>query len=71
MSHLIIALFFITIFIGVGVAAQLMVKEYWDEIVNALLGKQPARKPIPSRFTVTVRPRPAFAQAMRPRGAAF
>lgn len=71
MTHLATALFFIMIFIGTGVALQLMVKEYWQEIMAALRLEVPVRRIEPARFTVTLRPRHAAAFAPRRRGAAF
>ena len=70
MTHLAIALFFSMIFIGVGIAAQLLLKEYWSEIVAALHGPDPVRQPaIDPRFKVQVRPKPQFV-TVRPRHAA-
>ena len=62
MTHLAIALFFSMIFIGVGLAAQLLIKEYRHEILAALHGGDPVRQPaIDPRFRVQVRPNPQFA----------
>lgn len=71
MTHLATVLFFIMVFIGAGVALQLMVREYWQEIMAALRLEMPVRQIEPSRFTVTVRPQLASAFARRRRGAAF
>jgi hypothetical protein len=65
-AHLAIALFFSLLFVGVGIAAQLMAKTHRDEILAALRGEMPLRKPAPApRFTVTLRSRPALAPASR------
>jgi hypothetical protein len=61
-THLAIALFFSMIFIGIGIAGQLLVREYWQEILAALHGRDPVRPPaIDPRFRVQVRPNPQFA----------
>ena len=70
MNHLASALFFIMIFIGAGVGLQLMVREYWDEIMAALRFQVPVRRIEPARFTVTFPHRPGVAYARR-RVAAF
>jgi len=70
-NHLATALFFILIFIGAGVGLQLMVREYWEEILAALRLDMPVRKVDPARFTVTFRPRLASAYGRQRRGAAF
>ena len=70
MTHLATALFFSLVFIGAGIAAQLLVKEYWEEIVAALRGRPQVRKPAVSRFKVKLRPGPRYAPAL-PRRAAF
>ena len=70
MTHLAIALFFSLIFIGVGIAGQLLVKEYWQEILAALQGRTPVARPVTdARFRVQVRPNPKFA-TVQPRRAA-
>jgi hypothetical protein len=69
-THIAITLFFSLIFIGAGIAAQMMVKEYWEEIVAALRGQPPVRKTAPApRFKVKLRPGPQFAPALRRRAA--
>lgn len=71
MTHLAAALFFIMIFIGAGIALQLMVWEYWQEIAAALRFQPPVRKAEPARFTVTLRQPAAAAYAPVRGGAAF
>ncbi len=51
MTHLAATLFFITIFVGAGLALQLMVRASWWQIARGLK----AQRPCP-RFTVTLRP---------------
>lgn len=70
MTHLVIASFFVMIVLGAGVALQLMVKDYWLEIMAALRIEAPVRKIEPARFTVTLRPRGSAPLALRPVGAA-
>ncbi|HEY0625918.1 MAG TPA: hypothetical protein VGD10_04215 [Allosphingosinicella sp.] len=63
MSHLAIILFFGLVFVGAGMAAQLLVRDYRREIAAALLGRKPVRRPAPQReFKVTVRANPGFAR---------
>ncbi len=70
MTHFAIILFFSMIFIGVGLAAQMMVREYWAEIFAALHGQQPLGRIVPlSPFKVVLRPSRGLA-AVRPRRAA-
>jgi hypothetical protein len=65
-THIAITLFFGIIFIAIGVCAQMMVKEYWEEIAAALGGRQPVRRvPAGPRFKVRLRPNPGFAPARR------
>ncbi len=66
MAQTLMGLFFSLIFIGAGIAAQMMVREYGVEIVAALRGETPVRRLPGARFTVTLRrasgmPRPAAA----------
>jgi hypothetical protein len=69
-AHLAIALFFSFLFIGLGIAAQLTVKAHRKEIVAALRGEMPLRRPEPApRLTATVRPGPALAPALLRAGA--
>ncbi len=71
MTHFATILFFSMIFIGVGIAAQMMVSQYWVEIVAALRGQQPVGRVVPaSPFRVELRPSPGFA-AVRQRRVAF
>lgn len=70
MTHIAISLFFILLFIGVGIAAQMMVSAYWSEIMTALRGDLPTRRPhTAEKFTVTLRPRRSFAHVARRRAA--
>jgi hypothetical protein len=65
-SHIAAALFFSLLFIAAGIAGQLMVREYWEEILAALRGHAPVRKPAPAPLmTVTIRPQLRFAHARR------
>lgn len=71
MTHLLTALFFSLLFIGVGIAGQAMLRDYWQEIVAALKGEPPVRRPAPApRLTVTLRAQPRFAPAQSRRVAA-
>ena len=64
MSHIAAALFFSLLFIAAGLAGQLMVREYWEEIMAALRGNAPVRNAAPAPLmTVTIRPQPRFAHA--------
>lgn len=71
MTHIATTLFFGMIFIGIGVGAQMLVKQYWEEIVAALRGRQPVRRvPAGREFKVRLRPNPGLAPARRRSAAA-
>ena len=59
MAHLAVALFFGLVFVGAGVAAQMLVREFRREIMAALLRQPPVRQAEPEpRIRVTVRALP-------------
>ena len=62
MAHLAAILFFGTIFLSAGVAAQMLLREYRQEVMAGLKGGPPVRRAAPGpRIRVTVRacpPRP-------------
>ena len=67
MYHLATALFFGLVLVGTLAFAHRMVREYWDEIVAALMGEVPARRShrswTGSRVRVSARPRPVVTQS--------
>lgn len=70
MSHLATALFFALVLTGAVFAITLTLKEYWAEILAALKGEVPVRRPhrrwSANRVRATVRPRPAVAGRATP-----
>ena len=59
MAHLAVAMFFGLVFVGAGVAVQMLVREFRREIVAAFLRQPPVRQAKPEpRIRVTVRALP-------------
>jgi hypothetical protein len=76
MYHIAAALFFTGLIVGAGTLLSVMIREYREEIVAALLGVMPRRRTARAwtrQVRVTVQPRPALAPALMPqqRRAAF
>ena len=75
MTYILSAVFFALVLLAVATLLHLMVRDYWVEIVAALKGELPVRRPHrswpTSRVRASVRPRPRVtAPALRPQRAA-
>jgi hypothetical protein len=75
--HFAAALFFVAVFLGTASLISVMIREYRDEILAALLGEMPRRRTARAWtriVRVTVQPHPALAAhalVRTPRRAAF
>ena len=73
MAHFVNILFFVMVMLGAMAVMLLTLRQYWDEILAALVGEIPVRqahRPWVARVRVKERPRPQVARAARRRAAA-
>ena len=73
MAHFVNMLFFVMVMVAAVAVILLTVRQYWNEILAALVGEVPARqtsRPWTGRVRVTARPRPQVARAAQRRAAA-